>query len=192
MSVYLDSCCFIDVVKYNLGHKALIDHLADKENHIKACIQMLEAAENGNLRIITSTITIAECQHLNGMVDADVRRLFRSVLTSGRIVRIKADDIFIAERARDLMWDYGIRVSGADALHVATALEAKCSEFITSDNRILKWATEIEKLGLKVILASESKQLTALLASSQPASNTLPTASGQNRSLFDETDKPES
>ncbi|HVF57256.1 MAG TPA: PIN domain-containing protein [Pyrinomonadaceae bacterium] len=162
MSVYMDSCCFIDVAKYNLGHKADIDHLADKEEHIKACIRMLDAARDGNLRVLTGNITISECQHLSGIIDEDIKKLFRSVLSSGRVARIVADSIFIAERARDLMWDYNIRMSGADAHHVATALESKCDEFITSDNGILKWATEIGKLGLKVIRADESTQLAAL------------------------------
>jgi predicted nucleic acid-binding protein len=191
MSLYMDSCCFIDVTKYDLGHKGIIDHLAEKEDHIKACIQMLDAAEKGNLRVLTGNITISECQHLSGFVDDEVKRLFHKILTSGRVVRIVADSIFIAERARSLMWDHAIRLGGADAHHIATALEANCTEFITSDNGILKWAAEIEKLRLKVIKADESKQLAALLARPQPQTGSSASVSGQG-GLFDETDKPES
>ena len=46
---------------------------------------------------LTGNITISECQHLSGFVDDDVKRLFRSVPTSGRVVKIVADSIFIAE-----------------------------------------------------------------------------------------------
>lgn len=187
MSVYMDSCCFIDVAKYDLGHKDKIDHLPDKEEHIKACIRMLDAAKKGNIRVLTGNITISECQHLSGFVDDEVKRLFQSILTSGRVVRIVADSIFIAERARNLMWDYKIKLGGADAHHVATALESNCGEFITSDQGILKWDVEIEKLGLKVIRADKSKELTATL----PTESTPPETGGQD-SLFDHLDKPES
>ncbi len=186
----MDSCCFIDVAKYDLGHKDKIDHLADKEEHIKACIKMLDDAKKGNIRVLTGNITISECQHLSGFVDEEIKRLFRSILTSGRIVRIVADSIFIAERARNLMWDYQIKLGGADAHHVATALESNCSEFITSDKGILKWASEIEKLGLKVIRGEHSKEL-AQLALKDSTQRALPTTSEQN-SLFGGQDNEES
>jgi predicted nucleic acid-binding protein len=166
----MDSCCFIDVAKYDLGHKDKIDHLADKEEHIKACIKMLDDAKKGNIRVLTGNITISECQHLSGFVDDD--------------------SIFIAERARNLMWDYQIKLGGADAHHVATALESGCSEFITSDKGILKWAAEIEKLGLKVIRAEHSKEL-AQRALAESAQQSLPTTSAQN-SLFGGQDNEES
>lgn len=193
MSVYMDSCCFIDVAKYNLGHRDKIDNLTDKEEHIKACIKILDDAKKGNIRVLTGNITISECQHLSGFVDDEIKRLFQSILTSGRVVRIVADNIFIAERARNLMWDYQIKMSGADAHHVATALESKCNEFITTDAGIMKWAAEIEKLGMKVIRANESKEL-AQLALTESSQRALPETTGQN-SLFDatdKTDKPES
>jgi len=180
MSVYMDSCCFIDVAKYDLGHRDKIDSLADKEEHIKACIKMLDAAKKGNLRVLTGNITISECQHLSGFVDEEVKRLFQSILTSGRIVRIVADSIFVAERARNLMWDYQIKMGGADAHHIATALESNCAEFITSDKGILKWASEVEKLGLKVIRADESKELAACL----PGTDSTPPATGGQNRLF--------
>jgi hypothetical protein len=93
------------------------------------------------------------------------------------------------------MWDYQIKMSGADAHHVATALESKCNEFITTDTGIMKWAAEIEKLGMKVIRANESKEL-AQLALTESSQRALQETSGQN-SLFDttdttdKTDKPE-
>lgn len=168
MSIYTESCCFIDVAKYQLGHSAKIDNLADKEEHIDSCIRMLKAAEAGDLRVLTANLTISECQHLDGIVDNEVRRLFRSVLTSGRIVRIVTDNIFIAERARDLRWDHNICLRGADATHVATALEAGCEEFITFDNKILKYASQIVTFGLRVIRANETNALPAAYRTTQP------------------------
>ncbi len=179
----MDSCCFIDVAKYELGRKDTIDHLDVKEEHIKACIQILDAAKRGQIWLLTGNITISECQHLSGFVDEEVKRLFRSILTSGRVVSIVADSIFVAERARNLMWDFQIRLGGADAHHVATALEAKCSEFVTSDNGILKWAGEILKLGLKVIPANASTELAAQLKAIDAQGSTRAisaTTQGQN------------
>ena len=186
MSIYMDSCCFIDVAKYELGRRDTIDHLDEKEEHIKACIQILDAAKRGQIWVLTGNITISECQHLSGFVDEEVKRLFRSVLTSGRIVKIVADSIFIAERARNLMWDYHIKLGGADAHHIATALESKCNEFVTSDKGILKWAGEIQKLGLKVIPADASSELSAQLkaAQAQPSSSAPSSLTQGQNSLF--------
>ena len=188
----MDSCCFIDVAKYDLDRKASIDNLSDKEDHIQACIQILDLAKRGQIRVLTGNITISECQHLSGFVDENVKRLFQSVLTSGRVVRIVADSIFIAEKARNLMWDYNIRLGGADAHHVATALESKCSEFITSDSGILKWAVEIEKLGLKIIRANESKELATQLKAVETQALTSATSSPQAQTpLFPDQDESE-
>lgn len=190
----MDSCCFIDVAKYDLGRKGSIDNLSDKEDHILACIQILDLAKRGQMRVLTGNITISECQHLSGFVDENVKRLFQSILTSGRVVRIVADSIFIAERARNLMWDYNIRLGGADAHHVATALESKCGEFITSDSGILKWAADIERLGLKVIRADQSKELAAArLRMEEPESPAGAAPSSQMQTpLFPDPDESES
>lgn len=179
----MESCCFIDAAKYQLGRKDSIDHLDEKEEHIKYCIKMLEAAERGFLRLLTGSLTISECSHLSGATDDEVKRLFRSILSSGRVVKLVTDSIFIAERARDLRWNHNIRLSGADATHVATALEAGCEEFITYDSRIHKYASEIEKLGIRVIKAYETKLLAAYLTEDTDLSN--------QRTLFAEPNEGE-
>ncbi len=157
--LYMESCCFIDVAKYTLGYKHLIDDLAGKEQHIQYCIKMLEAAKFGDLRILTANLTISECKHLDGYVDDEVKRLFRSILSSGRIVRIVTDNIFIGEMARDLLWEHDIHLRGADGTHVASALYSNCEELITWDSKIMKQADKIQKLGLRVISADQTKLL---------------------------------
>jgi len=163
MSLYMDSCCFIDAAKYTLDRKESIDHLEDKEEHIRYCIKMLDAARSGHIRLLTGTLTISECTHLSGIVDDEIKRLFRSILSSGRVAKLVTDSVFIAERARDLKWTHNIHLRGADATHVATALESGCEEFITDDDKILKYASEIAKLGLRVIRANETQLLSAYL-----------------------------
>lgn len=156
MSLYMESPCFIDIAKYQLGMQNSIDDLANKEPHIQACIKLLDAAEKGQVVILTANLTNSECQHLDGLVTAEMRRLFRSILTSGKIVRLVTDTVFISERAQELRWVHDIRLSGADAHHLATALEAGCEEFITYDNGFLKQKEKIRALGIRVVKGHES------------------------------------
>lgn len=155
----MESCCFIDLAKYQLGFKETIDDLAKKESHIQGCIKILDAASKGQLRVETANITISECQHLKGLVTPEIKRLFRSILSSGKIVRIITDSIFISERAQELRWTYDINLSGADAHHVASALEANCEEFITFDTKIRNNAEKIAKLGLRVTTGDKTRLL---------------------------------
>ncbi|HXQ71465.1 MAG TPA: hypothetical protein VN844_13300 [Pyrinomonadaceae bacterium] len=73
MSIYMESPCFIDVAKYKLGMQGSIDDLVNKEPHIQACIKLLDAAERGEITILTANLTNSECQHLDGLVTAEMR-----------------------------------------------------------------------------------------------------------------------
>lgn len=137
MSLYMESSSIIDVAKFKMDMKESISDFEKKESHILACIDLLEAAERGQIEILTANITNSECQHLDGVHDDEVQRLFRSLLTSGKILKLVTDSVFISERAQELRWTYGIRLRGADAHHLATAIEAGCEEFITFDNDFL-------------------------------------------------------
>jgi predicted nucleic acid-binding protein len=159
MSLYMESCCFIDLAKYQLGLKETIDDLAKKESHIQGCIKILDAASKGRVRVETANITISECQHLKGLVTPEIKRLFRSILSSGRIVHIITDSIFISERAQELRWTYDINLSGADAHHVASALEAGCEELVTYDKKIRSNAAKIAALGLRVTTGDQTRLL---------------------------------
>jgi predicted nucleic acid-binding protein len=159
MSLYMESSCFIDIAKYKLGMTDKISDLANKEPHIQACIKLLDAAEKGEVVILTANITNSECQHLDGLVTAEMRRLFRSILTSGKIVKLVTDTVFISERAQELRWVHDIALSGADAHHLATALESGCEEFITYDNGFLKKKDKIHALGIRPIKGHESQFL---------------------------------
>src|SRR5690606_20789210 len=89
--------------------------------------------------------------------DENIQRLFRAMLTSGRggVIPYQAD-YFVMERARDLRWKHSITLKPADSIHVATALEAGCDEFITWDGvnkraSPVKAAPLLAKFGLSVI-----------------------------------------
>ncbi|MCY7347585.1 MAG: PIN domain-containing protein [Pyrinomonadaceae bacterium] len=163
--LYIESCCFIDVIKYDLkSSKNLPQDLQDNIWHIQ---KLLKASEVKDIQVITSTLTIAECRRANQEKPpgGEVKRLINSILTSGKIVTLAQVTQGIAERARDLEWIDGINLKGADAIHIATALITGCKEFLTSDKQgsrsPLKNAGKIKKLNLDVIYPSQTSLLPA-------------------------------
>lgn len=144
---------------FSLGRRERISDFTAKEQHIDFCIRMLKAAKAGDLLLKTGSFTVAECQHIDGDYSEEVQRLFRSILTSGKVIKLIADSIFVAEAARDLRWNYDIRLSGGDSYHVAMALEGQCTEFVTFDKKFKIYKDQLAKLGLKVIHANETTLL---------------------------------
>lgn len=93
---------------------------------------MLADAEDGKLQIVTSALTIAEVLALRGQpkIPASrceaVERFFKNEFILVRTITRRT-----AEKARELVWENGI--APKDALHVATALEAKLSTLHSFD-----------------------------------------------------------
>jgi predicted nucleic acid-binding protein len=107
-------------------------------------------------------LTIAECRKTKGdkPPSEEAKRVIRSVLSSGKIFNLAELTQTISERARDLEWEYGINLSGADAVHIATAIKTGCREFFTSDGRgPLKNAVKILALGLTVVRPADTSLL---------------------------------
>jgi hypothetical protein len=156
-AVYLDACCFIDMVKEAIG-QALPSDRSDDVWFLK---QITQACRDAEIDVYTSVISIAECTHADGDMSIKVRNTFESLLMSGQYVKLVQPTPFIATDARDLRWQHGISLRGADAMHVASALDRKCEEFITTDGQAKKMAAKatLAQLGLRVIRASETKCL---------------------------------
>jgi predicted nucleic acid-binding protein len=155
--IYIDSCFFIEAVKTSVGDPTDAD-----TNDIWYVQKCLEASKNGDIQVITSHLTIAESRKAKGEPSDKVKRLFNSILLSGKVLKLGALTQKIAELARDLEWQHGINLSGADAIHVATALKLQCKEFFTFDSKRkspLKYKAELSKLGLTVIYPSETSLL---------------------------------
>jgi predicted nucleic acid-binding protein len=155
--VYMDSDSVIDVLKFN-------QHLATKEPHLKIqdfqykkqhieyCVKLLKAAEYKDITLLTSSLTIAEVWHIGQRPPSEEeKRIIMSVLTSGKVFTLVPDSYFVAIRARDLAWKYNIQLKGADAIQVASALEANCIEYVTNDKPILSNKDALKKLGLNAI-----------------------------------------
>lgn len=159
--VYMDSCCFIDVVKQTVGN--LPAFREDDVWHIK---KLLEAHRAGDVTVVTSYLSIAECVAVeDGQVDVpvSVQEVFRRLLTSGQYVSLLQQTPRTAVRAQNLRWQHKLVLGGPDALHVAAAIEANASEFLTADERLKKpklaaAANELKNM-VRLIRASETQSL---------------------------------
>lgn len=106
----------------------------DKQN---ACEGVLAAAEDGRVIIVTSALTIAEVIWAKGHDKLDkgkrdkIASFFRQPYISVQNVTRH-----IAEYARDLVWDNGIKPK--DAIHVSTAIVNKIPVLNTFDADLLK------------------------------------------------------
>ncbi len=140
-SVYMDTCCFIDLAK-----TALSVHTSPKrEPHIFYCRKFLDAARAKDVIVYTSTATVVECVHITDdsqpgkpIVEGEAARaLFRGMLMSGKSgVMPVMPSPRITEAARDLRWVHEISCKPMDRLHLATAIEMKCTHFFTTDGRL--------------------------------------------------------
>ena len=106
--------------------------------------------------------------------------MFRDMLTSGQYVILVQDSVLIGEQARDLLWVHGISLKGADAVHVASAVAAGCSEFVTFDSGVTSKASELNAVfGLKIVAPRES---TIIPQAHHPDAGPLFTAAEEMRS----------
>jgi predicted nucleic acid-binding protein len=104
----------------------------EREHDVWHLKKLLEAARDKEVEAYTSVLTISECTHVGEQnITDDVKTNFSAILMSGQYVRLVQTTPFIGEDARDLRWTHGIALRGADAIHIASALDRKCEEFIT-------------------------------------------------------------
>lgn len=124
LRVYWDSDCFLG-------------WLQSEDDKQAACRQVIAEAEVGNIKIITSALTIAEVLMLRGhdrlpaeratMVNDFFRQPYISVRGLTRLV---------AEQAREFVWTHG--VAPKDAIHVASAIAAEAATLHTFDADLIK------------------------------------------------------
>lgn len=119
---YWDSDCIL----------GLIQAEKDKE---AACWEVLQAAEEGNVLIVTSTLAIAEVLALKHApkIPRDKRHQVKEFFKNNYVL-VRNITRRIAESARELVWDNG--VNPKDALHIATAIDAKLGLFNTFDQQL--------------------------------------------------------
>ena len=133
---YWDSCCFLAWLQ------------KEGEDRIRQCRQVIDEAQAGKLRIVTSALALAEVLWLKGKppIPIEDARTVHEFFQHEWIV-VRELDRGTAEDARELVWNEGVKPK--DAVHVATALrvnkDAPLEQFDTYDKDDL-WPLS-EKLG---------------------------------------------
>lgn len=122
---YWDACTFLHIIKGNEPDGGNILH------------SLVKDVKEGRLRIITSTFTIAEVvkpkkgnNPLSKSDEAKIKDVFTTSILIYELTRK------IAERARELQWELGIKPP--DAVHLATAETAEIKRFDTYDDKLIK------------------------------------------------------
>lgn len=121
---YWDSDCFLG-------------WLQDEADKAELCKAVLVEARLGNLNIVTSALTLAEVLVLkgHGRISAEKRAMVEKFFKSDFIL-VRSVTRRISEQARALVWEFGIYPK--DAIHVATAIDAKLYTFNTFDRDLIR------------------------------------------------------
>lgn len=155
--IYVDSSPIIDLVKFKVG----VNLAPERESDAWHLQQMIAAARDGKIALFTSVLSIAECVHVedqNKMEQA--KPFFMGLLASGRGgFALIQPTLSITEKARDLRWINGLSLKGADAIHVASALQFQCNECWSRDSGFIQAASTLDTLGLKVCAPSATTLL---------------------------------
>lgn len=136
---------------------AFLGHFNGEPDKATACESVIEAAEAGRILIVTSALTLAEVLYVKGTKRMTPEKrekisgFFKQPYISVQNVTRK-----IAEMARDLYWDHGVRPK--DAIHVATALTYRLPELNTFDKNLLKLDGKIGDPALKIRIPHEPGQ----------------------------------
>ncbi len=126
--------------------------------------RLLAASRDSVIRVITSSVTIAECLHLGDpaqpVPNANTQRFFSELLTSGKSGVFLTQPIqSIFELARSLRWKRHVFLKPMDSIHVATALHHRCKEILTRDGDIFKVRDQLADLDLSVAFPSQTELL---------------------------------
>jgi len=123
---YWDAACFLA-------------YFQEEVDRVDSGEAVLEEAEKGNILIVTSALTLAEVLAVRGK-----KRLPPNKELKGRVIDFFKNEYIavqnvtreVAELARDLVWDKGIKPK--DAIHVASAIAAGCAVLETYDGPLTK------------------------------------------------------
>ena len=121
---YWDTVCFLG-------------WLNEESDKVEACQGVIDAAEKGEIEIVTSAYTLCEVLYLKGHqpIEKEQAAKIKEFFENDYIHVIPVDRV-IADMARDVYWDHNVKPK--DAVHVATALRAEVSIFDTFDPELIR------------------------------------------------------
>jgi hypothetical protein len=122
--IYWDADCFLGFLK-------------EETDKIQWCKGTTKQAEEGNLIIVTSAITLIEVVKLDTQLrlSADAEKTIKDFFKNPYIY-IHNVDAEVGIIARDLIWKHTL--SQRDSIHVATALKLKLNKMHTFDEQLHK------------------------------------------------------
>lgn len=118
---------------------AFLAYFQEEAGRVDSCEAILVDAEKGKILIVTCALTLAEVLALRGEpripptpeMKRKVVDFFKNEYVA--VVNVSRE---IAELARDLVWDHGVKPK--DAVHVASALVAEAPIFETFDRPLIR------------------------------------------------------
>jgi predicted nucleic acid-binding protein len=138
---------------------AFLGWLKTEPDKVDECRGVIRAAENGDLRLVTSSLTLTEVIKLKDKApllrDADVQ--IREFFKHEWIV-VRQLDRLTAEYARELIWDHGF--DPKDSIHVATAVMARVPYLDTFDGKLISQSGQIGDPPLIIGRPDVAEQLT--------------------------------
>jgi len=137
IQVYWDSNCFLGIFNEEL----------DK---VSKCKGTIEKAENDQLKINISALTLTEVIKLKGKtrITRDKEQMIVDFFKHKYII-IHNVDRRTAEYARHLMWKYS-SLKPKDSIHVATAILRKIPTLNTFDEELLALDNKLSGLNLRI------------------------------------------
>ena len=117
--IYLDACAIIYFVE------------AGGPFHAAVVSRILQIQSDPNSRLLTSRLSCLECRiHPIRQRDDELLATYNSFFNTSRLILIGISDAVI-ERATTLRANHGFKTP--DAIHLASAIEAKADLFLTGD-----------------------------------------------------------
>jgi predicted nucleic acid-binding protein len=115
---------------------AIVIHFAERsERYVEAVRPLFEAADRGDVGLVTSAVTLLEVLVVPYRVgDSALARRYEALLTRSRGLTLVDLDRPILRAAAHLRATHGVRTR--DALQLAAGLSGRCGAFLTNDRRL--------------------------------------------------------
>jgi predicted nucleic acid-binding protein len=107
-----------------------------EQNKYEKCLGVMKGFDNGEIEIVTSSLTLVEVLWVKGSnkITKEQSEKICRFFERENIIIVNLDR-YIAEYARDLVWNNNVQPK--DAVHLATAIKAKIPLFDTFDKDLL-------------------------------------------------------
>ncbi len=140
----------MDILKRYWDANCFLGWFNNEPDKADKCKGTLEKAQNGELIIITSALTLTEVIKIKNkpVIKPEKEDIIRNFFKQEYIV-IRNVDRKVGEYARNLIWKYEF-LNPKDSIHVATAILFKIQTLNTFDTDLIKLDNKIENPSLHI------------------------------------------